>query len=261
MALFLILALLSQPPATAGPTDISRVTVSTPRAVVEIDTGKHKGEPWRVAWSPDGAALYVQTMQVDKAGNRTPGGHYQVPAAGGTLEQVRGEPDWASAYWTWKSAQSAPSAPAFKIELESKKELVRSTAAPRGGGLAGMGGDSTLASGPGEGPSSAATIAAAASMQNAIVNTMLLKGETVGQWINAPIVPGLTFGWAPAGARAIAYASKTGRIVLMDESGRKTEVKSKDARLPAWSEDGRRLAFVQQTGKKKYGLYVADLAF
>ena len=35
--------------------------------------------------------------------------------------------------------------------------------------------------------------------QNANIRTMRLKGEVIGEWVNSVIVPGLTFGWSPAG--------------------------------------------------------------
>jgi Tol biopolymer transport system component len=88
---------------------------------------------------------------------------------------------------------------------------------------------------------------------------MRLAGETVGEFVNSVIVPGLTFGWGPKGSTVIAYAAqKSGRVVVMDAKGSKQEVAgSKDAILPAWSPDGSRLAWLQKDGKKKYELRIA----
>jgi hypothetical protein len=47
----------------------------------------------------------------------------------------------------------------------------------------------------------------------------------------------------------------------MDPDGRKVEVPaSKDALLPAWSDDATRLAYLQDSGRKKLTLYVAEVS-
>jgi len=93
------------------------------------------------------------------------------------------------------------------------------------------------------------------------VHMMVLKGKTIGEFVNAAIVPGRTFGWGPRGSKAIAYtAVKSGRVVLMDAEGAIREVDgSKDAILPAWSPDGTRLAWLEKDGRKKFVLKVAHV--
>jgi Tol biopolymer transport system component len=92
------------------------------------------------------------------------------------------------------------------------------------------------------------------------VITLRLKGETVGEFVNGPLVPGLTFGWSPAALGLIAFTDKGGKVVVMDQSGAKKEVPStSDAVLPAWSDDGAKLAFLKKDGRRKYGLQVAKV--
>ena len=84
---------------------------------------------------------------------------------------------------------------------------------------------------------------------------MKLKGEIVGEFVNAVATPGLTFGWAPAGG-LIAFSNPDGRVVIMDDQGRKQEISSsKSTLLPAWTDDGKRLAYLQRTGKNKVVLH------
>jgi Tol biopolymer transport system component len=102
-------------------------------------------------------------------------------------------------------------------------------------------------------------MAAATNQQAIAIVTLNLNGETIGQWENAPMVPGQTFGWGPKGSRVIAYSTvKGGKLMVMDDKGTKREVgDTKDAWFPAWSPDGTQLAWLQKDGKKKYLLQVA----
>ena len=104
--------------------------------------------------------------------------------------------------------------------------------------------------------------AMSAAMQSQVAHyyTLRLKGEVIGEFVNAPAVPGLTFGWAPTDTGLIAYASQDGRLVIMDDKGRKQQVPdSRSVLLPAWSPDGTRLAYFERTGKHKARLEVVDV--
>jgi hypothetical protein len=96
-------------------------------------------------------------------------------------------------------------------------------------------------------------------MQN--VYTLKLGSEIVGEWIDHPIVPGLTFGWGPKSNGLIAFAEKDGgRLVLMDQAGKKQRVEgTKDVVLPGFSEDGSRLAYVEGRGRNRFALIVAEV--
>src|SRR5512135_3304116 len=81
--------------------DASSVTLSPPTAIVELDTGKLKGDFARLAWSPDAQQIYLQTVEHDRTGSRMR--HYVLSLDSQPPRGVDGEPGWASAYWSWKS--------------------------------------------------------------------------------------------------------------------------------------------------------------
>jgi hypothetical protein len=239
------------------PAQAATVTVGAVSAIAELDAGKLKGEPARLAWSPDGAQLYLQMAEVKSNGSRTER-HYLLSAAepNAKVKSLDAMPDWAGKYWAWKSGQSAPGAPAFKIEVTDETKTVRATAAPMGGDLARGGGSS----GGGEGTSIAEATAVAQQSQQARVITLKLRGHTVGEFTNGPLMPGLTFGWAPESVGLVAFTDKNGKVVLMDQGGKTKDVSgTSDALLPAWSEDGSRLAFLKKDGRKKYTVQIAGV--
>ena len=232
-------------------------TVSEPATVATLDMGRLKGEPARLAWSPDGSELYVQTREGKFGDANAKLHHYVFSASKGSKQDLDAEPAWASAYWTAKSAQASPDDARLKIELKTEQRAQRTTSVPMGGDMA-RGGASTAETGT----SSGDALAAAYSTQRTTVHMMLLEGATIGEFVNSVIVPGLTFGWAPKGTKAIAYTDpKSGGVIVMDADGSKHGIDgTKDALLPAWSQDGARLAWLQQDGRRKYVLRVAGVS-
>ena len=96
----------------------------------------------------------------------------------------------------------------------------------------------------------------AAQTQTQHVFVLTLKGENVGEFVNQQFLPGYTFGWAPRD-HIIAYRNLSGRLAFMDEQGQKQQVDAtKNVILPAWSNDGHKIAFLQRAGKNKYDLFV-----
>jgi hypothetical protein len=186
----LILWMLVAQAAPSNAVDATRVLVSAPRIVVDLDAGKLKGEPWRLSWSPDGTQLYVQTVQRDKVGNPTSSRHFLVAIESGKVSNTDGEPAWAADYWRWKSAQAPPGAPSQRIDVEHRNETVRATAAPMGGDLA----RGALSGGPTTGTSVADAANAALQSQTVSIYTLRWHGELLGEWTNTPVIPGLTFG-------------------------------------------------------------------
>lgn len=245
--------LLSTAVAAQGPRPATTMRFDDPVTLATI-ADDVKGQPSRLAWSPDGTELYFQTLE-GAFGQKNPVlHHYVISTADGARRDVPVEPEWALEYWTVKSAQMSPDDPSFKIDVKSEKRNESTTAVPRGGDLArgGVGG--------GSGTTSDDATSAAFNTQAVFLNTMLLKGETVGTFDNTVIVPGLTFGWGAPGSKLIAYAAKNGRIVVMDASGQKQTVEgTDDALLPAWSPDGARLAWLEKDGRRSFVLKVAHV--
>jgi hypothetical protein len=260
MMTFLLIATMLVQTSAAKPA-AEAVKASAPVVVTELDVGKLKGEPFRLAWSPDAKELYVQTAERDGVGTVKKARHYIVLTAGGAPKEVDAEPDWAAKYWTWKSWKAAPGSPAFAISLDERREILKSTDVGRGGTIAGMGGDASAgAQVGGGGPGGGGTMVIPEG-QNANIRTMRLKGEVIGEWINSVIVPGLTFGWSPASLNLIAFSAKNGDLVVMDEHGRKQKIDTaKTTSLPAWSDDGKKLAYVEQKDRKKFVLNVVEIS-
>src|SRR5512139_1848538 len=240
-----IMLALAMPPGLQ--LDASSVTLSPPTAIVELDTGKLKVDFTRLAWSPDARQIYIQTVQRDRAESRTR--HYLVALDGQPPRGEDGEPTWAGAYWFWKSGRAAPGLPSFVIDVEQRQNRLTATATP-------MGGDLARGAPEGAAPSGMAGGVQAA-YQSQMTDTFILKlkGEVIGEFVNAPALPGLTFGWAPSGTGLIAFANRDGHLVIMDSQGRRQEVaSSKAVLLPAWTDDGKQLAYLEKTGKKKFVL-------
>jgi hypothetical protein len=236
--------------------DVRRLEVSQPRIVIQVTRGDLQGQPARLAWSPDQQELYVRAVRTDTWGNERVW-HYIVRLAERSLTPVEGEPPWASTYWLRKSALDSPGIADFRIAIEMRE--ARKTATGSGSGMGQNGGDPNL--GAELGLQGQAIIMSSLQAQRVSTTTMRLKGELLGEFVNTPAVPGLTFGWAPAGSGMIAFANTKRRLVLMDASGRKHAVAGvKDVFLPAWSDDGAHVACLQRTARNTYVLAVLDLS-
>ena len=245
--LLLLTILLSQALSAA---DASKLTLETPATVAVVDTDKIKGEPWRLAWSPDGEQMYLVAMKRKRDASLELA-HHLITMKSGEVKKVDAEPDWAKDYWAWKADKTAPGNPSFAIQLDQQIKNESATARPMGGDLA-RGGTSG-----GTGGASIDEVAMQSSANVRII-TLLLKGEVIGQWKGEPFVPGMTYGWAPAGMDAIAFASRDGQLMLMDDDGRKQKIEpTEDVRLPAWTLDGHRLAWAEKQDKKKFRIQVA----
>ncbi len=255
-------ALLAQ-----GPLRVANVRVSEPTVIAGLDMDKLKGQPFRLAWSPDGSQLYVQTLEGSfadaNAGKPTAKlRHYLFASTpGASKKDLQGPPDWFAAYWTAKNGQTAPGAPSLAIDVKGEQRKQSTTSAPTGGDLAKGGVDGASGTSAGAGTSAGDVASAAYASQTQRVNVMVYKGQRIGEFVNSVIVPGLTYGWGPSGTNVIAFAApKDGKVIIMDDQAKTLEIDgTKDALLPAWSPDGTRLVWLQKDGKKKYQLYSATI--
>ena len=259
-AVMLAAALPATAVAQPGQVDATRLAISPPASVVEVDAGKMKGDLIRMAPSPDGRSFYLQTVERDTRGNVAY--RHFILAPGET--QPKGldqEPPWAAAYWSTKSAQSAPGVAGMKIAIEQQQKRMSATASPVGGDMAKGGLGATGGAGGGTGGSTTGdALNAANQSQSATVVTLRLKGEVVGEFVNAPVLAGTTFGWGPSGTGLIAYVNAAGRLVIMDGQGRKQEVDgSKAVLMPGWSTEGTRLVYLERSGRKRYTVKTLDI--
>jgi hypothetical protein len=250
--------------ATAQPaTSASPVSLEMPLRLIEIDTDKLKGDPWRLAWSPDGTQLYFEAANRDVRGNVKSTRGVLITVADKSMKNVDQPPAWVAKYWLWKSGQASPVAPAFKISVDERQETVRAVAAPTGGALA-KGGTADPTSGTSLGDAAAA--ANTAQVQRVIA--LKLKGdgrgagELIGEWANEAVAPGVNWGWAPAPRHVIAFAKRDGGpLTFLDDQGHKQEVAgTKNVVLPAFSDEGAKLAWLEKKDKKHYDLIIAGVS-
>jgi len=227
------------------------LTFSAPQKLVSLD--KVKGEPIQIAWSADGAQLYIQAGSRTRLGTFESVKHYLLTVADQKIQSVDAPPQWATDYLAWKSNKWAPGDHAFVIGISDEKRTQRAVNVPMGGDLAKGGGS-------GGGTTADDIVGAAMSSQMQHVVTLKLKGEVVGEIIDTQFVPGYTFSWAPQSfGTAIAYARPDGHLSVMDRDGGKKEIAdTKNVLLPAWADSGGRIAFVQKDGKK-FDVYVMDV--
>jgi hypothetical protein len=258
MTLILALSLFLAPQTSPMTAQSAKVT---PKPVAEFEMSKLKGEIRRVAWNPDNTQLYIQTAELGSDAQPKALHHYLADPATGALKYADAEPAWAAAYWEWKSWKAAPDDEKFMIEVSEEQRKSAATAIPMGGDYArgGTGGGDVAGS---AGSASASSVMAAAQQsQVGTARMMKLKGQTVGEWINLPIVPGQSFGWGPKGTGIIAYAEPNNRqLMLMDKTGAKVKIDdTRGVYSPSFSNDGKRLAWLELRGKKAV-LVVADIA-
>jgi hypothetical protein len=244
LAIPVLLIALAGPPNQSGPV----LTLTEANAWVHLDTAALKGRLSRLAWSDEATHVYLQTVEGDTAGSLK--FHHYLVRPGLPVERIDAEPRWAGEYWKWKSAKVFFGDPSLTIAVDTRQEMLDSlngTGATRAVYLEGTISGSALA-------------LAKQSGGSVTVNRLLLKGEILGEFIDEQIVPGYTFSWSPEGLRMIAFTSRSGRLVIMDADGHKQEVRgSKNALLPAWSDDGERIVWLQRTGRNKYDLMRVEL--
>lgn len=195
--------------------------------------------------------MCLRTAEGDKPTDRVH--FYIIPVGGGEVAGVDREPGWADDYWAFKSDRSAPGLPEVMIDVQRTSEMQKvgtgSAGAAAGGDRAGGG---TVMS--------AENIDREAQNQKESVLNLTLYGQAVSRFVNERPIPGLQFGWGPKGSGAIAYVDAEGRLFLLDGRKHPRAVPgAKDALLPAWTTDGKRLAYVQKTGRNRYAIGVISI--
>jgi len=221
------------------PFDVSTIAVSAPRQICELDLKMLKGDLRRLSWSPEAQSLYVQTLEAGAIAH-----DYIVSLEDHEIGVAFGEPEWAEAYWARKSSLSAPGIASLTMELTESNRRTRPT--PFAGGFANGGAQTPDPKNP-------------VDAYEAEV-TLRLLGVEIGNWINGAPKAGDTFGWGPIGSGALVFVDRSGHLVFMDRDKHRHVVAGvKSAWMPGWSSDGRRVAFVQASGRKKYRLMSAEV--
>jgi len=219
------------------------LTATAPTLIVDLRGGGFKGVPSQLAWSPDSTTLCVQTLEGDTPPLKT---HtYVIGVNEHTFRGVDVAPPWAASYWEWKSARTPPKHPEMVIEVQTQQKTsgipTQSLQAKAKGGLLENAVDAQNEAGT-------------------LVRVLTLKGEVIGQYVNQPLVPGMTFGWSPETLHAVAYAKPDGHLGVLDFNGGKLDVAAtKDVLLPAWSPDGTKVVYLQKTGRHEYAVMAVGL--
>jgi hypothetical protein len=116
-----IAAWLGQAVITSSPAaDVATFTLSAPKALVEVDAAKLKGDPVRLAWGTE-QEFYLRWAETDRFGNERTS-HLLVGPNSTAPVPADGQPSWAAAYWFWKSASAAPGVPDMKFDVETRQQ-------------------------------------------------------------------------------------------------------------------------------------------
>ncbi len=245
--LIVTLTILSPTQGPGAALDVSALPIGSPVTITQLDAGTLKGEPRLLAWSPDGESLYLQSVegQPPKAKVR----HFLLPRSGGPLTALDAEPGWATEYWNVKQDRVAPGVPDLVIEIDQRTETIKAGPGPAG----------TLdRTNPTAATNPTMTmpdlVDGTSGNQKAAVVRLKLLGQEIAKWVNVDRpIPGTRFGWGPTGSGAMVFLGEHGELVFFDQRKRKKTVPDvKDALLPAWSLDGRLLAYLRKTGRDQY---------
>jgi hypothetical protein len=217
-------------------------TFGAPVVWAELDAGALKGRPAQLAWSDDDSALYLQVVEGTQA-ERLTYRHYLVRKNQRPAPLDR-EPVWAQAYWKWKSARTFFGDPFMTIDVDTTQQLLddprdRNSAYLESGKIA-----------PG-------TLQSKTASGKRVTNRLLFKGHIIGEFVDEQIFPGYTFSWSPEPLQLIAFRSPAGRLTIMNRDNETETIgDAKDVWLPAWSESGDSIAYLERTGGKKFVLKV-----
>jgi hypothetical protein len=224
------------------------LNLAQPVQWTNLDTGDLKGRPARLAWSEDRSELYLQVVEGETAGNLK-FRHYIIER-GKPPRGIDTQPKWVEPYWKWKSAKSFFGDPLMAITVDVQKKMLDN--------LNGTAANKAVYLDPYV--SGQALLLSKQSGGTEVVNRLLLKNKVIGEFVDEQIVPGYTFSWSPEELRLIAFRSQNRRLTVMNGEGETQDVSTTvDVLLPAWSDDGQEIAYLERTGRKTFALMVVSL--
>ncbi len=224
------------------------VTLGQPMVWARIDVGELKGRPARLAWSEDRSELYLQLVEGQDV-EQLKWRHFLI-RQGEAPRATDAEPVWLASYWQWKSAKSAFGDPMMTITVDVRRTMLDN--------LNGTSENKAVYLQPFV--SGEALMRSKQSGGSQITSTLLLKNKIIGKFVDEQIVPGYTFSWSPEDLRLIAFRSQPGRLVIMNVEGATQDVAgTSDVLLPAWSDDGREIAFLERTGRRTFNIIVVPV--
>ena len=242
-----LLAALLLSALTGGPL----YQVSPPATIIDLDSSVITGDPVQLTWSPTQGQFYLQTVEGTDPNVKLR--HYLITLGSPKPETIKAEPDWATKYWAFKSTRNVPGRSDLLIEVREHRKTGQIPTQSLRDKAKGM-------------DSGAIAVQGAADAANdfsnaAMVRSLVLKDEVIGEFVDAPLLPGLTFGWSPEDLHAVAYKDQHGKLAVFDyDSGDHQEVdETRDVLLPAWSLEENKIAFLERTGRKKYSLMQVDI--
>jgi hypothetical protein len=213
-----------------------------------IDTGELKGRPARLAWSEDRSELYIQTVEGDTVDHLK--WHHYLIQNGKPPKATSTEPKWVPPYWKWKSAKRFFGDPFMTISVDVQQTVLDN--------LNGTAANKAVYLDPSV--SGEAMLLSKQSGGTKVTSRLMLKNKIIGQFVDELVVPGYTFSWSPEELRLIAFRSTNGHLVIMNAEGETQEVTAtNDVLLPAWSDDGQEIAYLERTGRKTFALMVVSI--
>src|SRR5439155_16753445 len=225
------------------------VTFGAPAVWGQLDTAVLKGRPARLAWSDDRSEQYLQVVD-----GTTPDDlkfrHYMV-RKGSPAKAIERQPKWVEEYWKWKSAKVFFGDPLLTIQVKTDRQVLdnlNGTADNKAAYLSDTplsGRQLMLARQPG---------------QTRVTNRLVLNGVSIGEFVDELIVPGYTFSWSPEELRLIAFRANTGRLSIMNEDEKiQTVRRTANIILPAWSDDGAAIAYLERNDRRTFTLFVVEI--
>lgn len=235
-----ILFLLTAAAAAGGAPTL--INLSAPVTWTELNEDALKGRPAELAWSDDDSTLYLEVVDGTTAGALAYR-HYLIKK-GAAPATVPAPPAWAEAYWKWKSAKTFFGDPLMTIDLDTSREVLDN---PRDRNTAYLNSERKAP----------ATLDSKTVGAVRVVNRLVFKRHIIGEFVDEGVFPGYTFSWSPESLRLIAFRSPSGRLTIMNAEA-ETEIAGdgKDVWLPAWSESGEQIAYLERTGRKRFTVRV-----